>query len=101
MRRRGQGNWGNRGQGNWGNRGQGNWGNKGQGNWGNKGQGNWGMKRHAHTHSHSNENRGHLVSNWKRDSSCSSSEENVRATYDPAMGDRGYLGRFHASNFNF
>ena len=58
-----------------------------------------GMGKKWGSHSSSDSLEGHVVS-WKK-SDCSSSEETLKATYYPAMGDRGYLGRFHASNFDF
>lgn len=59
----------------------------------------YGKKWGKHSHSSSDSLNGHVVS-WHK-SDCSSSEEALKATYYPAMGDRGYLGKFHASNFNF
>lgn len=57
-----------------------------------------GMNKKWRSHSSSDSLHGHVVS-WNK-SECSS-EELLKATYSPAMGDRGYLGKFHASNFDF
>lgn len=52
------------------------------------------------SHSSHDSYDGHVVC-WKKSGGCNKKEKTLKATYYPAMGDRGYLGKFHASNFDF